>query len=78
MSNFKPFSQAVHQQFTSMSKHEIFVADVSGDDLFAAYLAAFPEGTNPVSANAPSMIALAVKISFVILAMLLQLLTVKL
>lgn len=48
MSNFKPFSQAVHQQFTSMSKHEIFVADVSGDDLFAAYLAAFPEGTNPV------------------------------
>jgi hypothetical protein len=48
MSDFKPFSQAVHKQFSEMSKHELFVVDVSGDDLFAAYLAAFPEGTNPI------------------------------
>lgn len=48
MSDFRPFSLAVHQQFNSMSKHELFVVDISGDDLFAAYLAAFPEGTNPI------------------------------
>lgn len=48
MSDFKPFAQAVHKQFESMSKHELFVVDISGDDLFAAYLAAFPEGTNPI------------------------------
>lgn len=48
MSNFKPFSQAVHTQFTAMSKHELFVVDVSGDALYEAYLAAFPEGTNPI------------------------------
>ncbi len=48
MSDFKPFSVAVHKQFTAMSKHELFVVDVSSDDLFAAYLAAFPEGTNPI------------------------------
>lgn len=47
-SDFKPFSVAVHQQWMSMSKHELFVVDISGDDLFAAYLAAFPEGTNPI------------------------------
>ena len=48
MADFKPFSKAVHQQFTTMSKHELFTVDISGDDLFAAYLAAFPEGTNPI------------------------------
>lgn len=48
MSNFKPFSQAVHAQFTTMSKHELFVVDVSGDTLFDEYLKAFPEGTNPI------------------------------
>ncbi len=48
MSDFKPFSKAVHDQFAKMSKNELFVVDVSGDDLYAAYLAAFPEGTNPM------------------------------
>jgi hypothetical protein len=48
MSDFKPFSQAVHKQYSEMSKHELFVVDISGDDLWAAYLAAFPEGTNPI------------------------------
>lgn len=48
MSDFKPFAQAVRDNFTFMSEHELFVVDIDPDDLFAAYLAAFPEGTNPI------------------------------
>lgn len=48
MSDFKPFGKAVADQFKQMSTNELFVVDVSGDDLYAEYLAAFPEGTNPV------------------------------
>ena len=48
MSDFKPFGKAVATQFKKMSKQELFVVDISGDDLYTAYLAAFPEGTNPV------------------------------
>lgn len=48
MSNFSVFSKAVHQLFTQLSAGELYVVDVNGDDLFQAYLAAFPEGTNPV------------------------------
>lgn len=48
MSDFKPFSVAVHAQFTAMSKHELFVVDINKDALYEAYLAAFPEGTNPI------------------------------
>lgn len=48
MSDFKPFSQAVHTQFAAMSKHELFVVDINKDDLWEAYLAAFPKGTNPI------------------------------
>ena len=46
--NFKPFAAAVHQQFELMSKGELYVVDLTGDELYAAYLASFPEGTNPV------------------------------
>src|SRR5690348_16749083 len=48
MSDFKVFSQAVHAQFTAMSAHELFVVDIDPDELYDAYLAAFPEGTNPL------------------------------
>ena len=46
MSEFQSFSKAVHTQYESMQKHELFVVDV--EDIFASYLAAFPEGTNPI------------------------------
>lgn len=46
--NFKPFAAAVHQQFEIMSKGELYVVDLTGDELYAAYLASFPEGTNPI------------------------------
>lgn len=47
MADFKKFSQAVHQQFTAMSKGELFIAG-DGRELYDLYLKSFPEGTNPV------------------------------
>lgn len=54
MSDFKPFSQAVTAAFNTMiakddgKKMNLFNVDITGDELYAAYLAAFPEGTNPM------------------------------
>lgn len=47
--NFQPFSKTVAASFQQRIKHDrAFVTNISGDDLYAAYLAAFPEGTNPL------------------------------
>lgn len=46
--NFKPFANAVHDQFVMMSKHELFTTKLDGDTIYAAYLKAFPAGTNPM------------------------------
>lgn len=43
---FQAFSRAVSNQFTEMSKSELFVVRV--DNLAEKYLASFPEGTNPM------------------------------
>lgn len=48
MSNFKPFAAAIAAAFQTMSQGELHVVDIAGDDLWQAYLAAFPEGTNPM------------------------------
>ena len=48
MTEFAPFSKAVHARHVDMSTGELFVSEVTGDELFEAYLAAFPEGTNPI------------------------------
>lgn len=48
MSDFKPFAQAVAAQFALMSKHELFRTEADPDQVYAAYLAAFPEGSNPL------------------------------
>lgn len=45
MSNFATFAALVHDQFNSMSQHGLFVT-ASGDEMWDAYLAAFPAGTN--------------------------------
>lgn len=45
---FQPFAQAVAAQFALMSQHELFTTDIAGDDMYAAYLAAFPPGTDPI------------------------------
>lgn len=46
VSEFRPFGEAVQLRFAEISEGELFV--VKADDLFERYLAAFPEGTNPV------------------------------
>lgn len=48
MSNFIHFGEAVQAQFELMSKHELFVVDINPDDLYDAYQAAFPPGTNEI------------------------------
>lgn len=48
MSNFHPFAVAFAKHFDELSKHELFRVAVEGQDVWDAYLAAFPEGTNPI------------------------------
>ncbi len=44
--DFAKFAGPVHTRWQEMSKGELFVTDI--EDLWEKYLAAFPEGTNPV------------------------------
>lgn len=48
MTDFSSFSQIIRQRFEELAKHELYTMDITGDEVWAAYLAAFPEGTNPV------------------------------
>lgn len=47
MTDFQPFAKKINKRFTEMSAGELFVT-VDGDELWRHYLAAFPEGTNPI------------------------------
>lgn len=44
--DFPAFSAAVHTKFNEMAKGDLYVVDVS--NLFETYLAAYPDGTNPI------------------------------
>ena len=44
-SNFKPFAAKIAAAFQRMSQGELHVVDIAGDDIWQAYLAAFPSGT---------------------------------
>lgn len=51
LDQFPAFAAAVHDRFNFLTKSpttQVFVTSLSKDDLWAAYLASFPEGTNPV------------------------------
>ena len=48
MSDFIPFSRAVHNRYNKLAKQELFVTTEDKDALVAHYLASFPEGTNPI------------------------------
>lgn len=48
MSAFQIFSKLVHDRYNKLAKHELFVAGEDNRALEAKYLAAFPDGTNPV------------------------------
>jgi hypothetical protein len=49
MSNahFPQFARLVAASFQDLAKTAVYVAAIDGDELYARYLAAFPEGTNP-------------------------------
>ena len=47
--NFPAFARLVAATFQHLTKNPaVFVSGVTGDDLYAAYIASFPEGTNPL------------------------------
>lgn len=48
MSNFSSFAGRIKGRFDTMSQGELFTVDLPVDAVWHAYLAAFPEGTNPV------------------------------
>lgn len=45
---FKDFKEAVQRQFATMQGRSLYRTAISGDALWAAYLAAFPLGSNPI------------------------------
>lgn len=51
MSDFSPFSKAIHAQYNKLAKQDLFVTTQDKDALVAHYLASFPEGTNPIYKN---------------------------
>jgi len=47
MSNFSPFAEAINNNFQALASNtNLFKTSISGDDLYAEYLSAFPPGTN--------------------------------
>ena len=48
MSQFHLFADAVRTKFNELAKHDLYVVEVSKDTICNTYLAAFPEGTNPI------------------------------
>uniref|UniRef100_A0AAU6VZZ1 DNA-directed RNA polymerase n=1 Tax=Pseudomonas phage Arace01 TaxID=3138526 RepID=A0AAU6VZZ1_9VIRU len=49
MTEFQQFSKAVHARFTALvAMGELYVSQVTGDDLWANYLEGFPADTNPI------------------------------
>lgn len=45
--DFAKFKRAVALQYDRLQKHDLFVAQVDNDALWALYLSSFPPGTNP-------------------------------
>lgn len=48
MSDFAPFSKAIHTRYNLLAKGNLFVTTEDHEAMIAHYLASFPEGTNPV------------------------------
>ena len=48
VTDFRAFAVAINAQFVKMSASELFVTRLDKDELFTAYLDAFPDGTNPM------------------------------
>lgn len=50
---FADLKAAVTTHFKRMGAHDLFRADITGDELWESYLASFPEGTNPLYRKRP-------------------------
>jgi hypothetical protein len=48
MTTFENFSQQLRLRFEHLSQYELFTVALTGDEVWATYLASFPEGTNPI------------------------------
>lgn len=48
MQDFTLFKNAIHDQMQRMSQDNLFVTNISKDDLWDTYLTSFPEGSNPI------------------------------
>lgn len=49
VNDFESFSKLVHARFKELSKHELFITGKGAEDsIVEHYLAAFPEGANPI------------------------------
>ena len=48
MSDFSRFAIQIKQRFDLLSQHELYVTVPDGNQVWEKYLAAFPEGTNPI------------------------------
>ena len=50
---FKQFADSVEHQFNKMQEDNLFVVNISKDELRDAYIAAFPTGTNGIYRERP-------------------------
>jgi hypothetical protein len=48
MSDFKKFAKRINDNFNKIQGKQLLTVDLTSDELWAAYLAAFPEGSNPM------------------------------
>lgn len=48
MSNFKAFARAIETQYDHIAKGELYVVDISDEEIKDIYLNSFPEGTNEI------------------------------
>jgi len=48
MSNFQDLSNAVRAQFQTMKAHSLYEVEMDRDEMWAVYLGAFPEGSDPI------------------------------
>jgi len=48
MQDFILFKNAIHDQMQRMSQDNLFITNITKEDLWDTYLASFPEGSNPI------------------------------
>ena len=50
---FKTFAKAINTQFNTMTQQDLFVVDITREQLWDAYQASFPDGTNEIYKERP-------------------------